>query len=175
MVQMLERKISSCRYPMQELHLNYPTTKGKIYSEEEDRYLLCRLHYYGLNSDDVYERIKKDISEFPVFRFDWFLKSRTALELQRRCATLLGMIAKEQDDEKPEKGKVKKEEKEDKAPSKTAKKAYASYRCVVSRSPAMQKRTFEEAQLDDGSRASTPKGGSTKKAASSSTSKKRKV
>ena len=113
MVQMLERKIQSVRYPMQELHLNYPTTKGKIYSEEEDRYLLCRLHYYGLNSDDVYERIKKDISEFPVFRFDWFFKSRTAVELQRRCATLLGMIAKEQDDEKPEKpekpAKVKKE------------------------------------------------------------------
>jgi len=24
---------------MQELKLNYPTTKGKVYSEEEDRYL----------------------------------------------------------------------------------------------------------------------------------------
>ena len=92
---MLNNKIESVRYPMQELELNYPTTKGKIYSEEEDRYLLCRLNYYGLKADDVYERIKKDITEFPVFRFDWFFKSRTPQELQRRCNTLLGLIEKE--------------------------------------------------------------------------------
>jgi SWI/SNF-related matrix-associated actin-dependent regulator of chromatin subfamily A member 5 len=83
------------RYPMQELELNYPTTKGKVYSEEEDRYLLCRLHHYGMGADDVYEQIKRDITEFPVFRFDWFFKSRSPQELQRRCNTLLGMIEKE--------------------------------------------------------------------------------
>ncbi|KAF6749248.1 P-loop containing nucleoside triphosphate hydrolase protein [Ephemerocybe angulata] len=65
---LLKQKINSVRYPMQELELNYPTTKGKVYSEEEDRYLLCRLHHYGMQVDDVYERIKRDISEFPVFR-----------------------------------------------------------------------------------------------------------
>jgi len=80
---------------MQELELNYPTTKGKIYSEEEDRCLLCRLNYYGLKTDDVYERIKQDITEFPVFRFDWFFKSRTPQVHQRRCNTLLTMIEKE--------------------------------------------------------------------------------
>lgn len=92
---LLLKKISSVKYPMQELELNYPTTKGKVYSEEEDRYLLCRLNYYGMTADDVYERIKKDITEFPVFRFDWFFKSRSPQELQRRCNTLLGMIEKE--------------------------------------------------------------------------------
>ncbi|KAG2009048.1 SNF2-family ATP dependent chromatin remodeling factor snf21, variant 3 [Coprinopsis cinerea AmutBmut pab1-1] len=65
---LLIAKIKSVRYPMQELELNYPTTKGKVYSEEEDRYLLCRLHHYGMQADDVYERIKRDINEFPVFR-----------------------------------------------------------------------------------------------------------
>lgn len=92
---LLAKKIASVRYPMQELELNYPTTKGKVYSEEEDRYLLCRLNHYGMRTDDVYERIKKDITEFPVFRFDWFFKSRSPQELQRRCNTLLGMIEKE--------------------------------------------------------------------------------
>ena len=92
---LLAKKISSVRYPMQELELNYPTTKGKVYSEEEDRYLLCRLNHYGMRAEDVYERIKKDITEFPVFRFDWFFKSRSPQELQRRCNTLLGMIEKE--------------------------------------------------------------------------------
>ncbi|TRM60158.1 SNF2 family N-terminal domain-containing protein [Schizophyllum amplum] len=93
--QLLEEKIQSVNYPMQELELNYPTTKGKVYSEEEDRYLLCRLYHYGMQTEDVYERIKKDITEFPVFRFDWFFKSRSAIELNRRCNTLLGMIEKE--------------------------------------------------------------------------------
>jgi SWI/SNF-related matrix-associated actin-dependent regulator of chromatin subfamily A member 5 len=71
----------------QELELNYPTTKGKVYSKEEDRYIVCHLHYYGMTADNVYERIKKDITEFPVFRFDWFFKSRSPWELQRRCNT----------------------------------------------------------------------------------------
>jgi len=92
---------------MQELELNYPTTKGKVYSEEEDRYLLCRLFYYGMQVDDVYECIKKDISEFPVFRFDWFLKSRSPQELQRRCNTLLGMIEKEEELRQSEEAKLK--------------------------------------------------------------------
>lgn len=115
---LLDQKINSVQYPMQELELNYPTTKGKVYSEEEDRYLLCRLYHYGLNSSgssanpgtgaangaaaagsigdaDVYEKIKRDISEFPVFRFDWFFKSRSAAELGRRCNTLLAMIERE--------------------------------------------------------------------------------
>jgi len=48
-----------------------------------------------MQTDDVYERIKKDITEFPVFRFDWFFKSRSPQELQRRCNTLLSMIEKE--------------------------------------------------------------------------------
>ena len=104
---LLQKKIASVRYPMQELELNYPTTKGKVYSEEEDRYLLCRLYHYGMQADDVYERIKKDITEFPVFRFDWFFKSRSPQELQRRCNTLLGMIEKEEETRVTEEAKLK--------------------------------------------------------------------
>lgn len=104
---LLSKKIASVRYPMQELELNYPTTKGKVYSEEEDRYLLCRLNHYGMRAEDVYERIKKDITEFPVFRFDWFFKSRSPQELQRRCNTLLGMIEKEAEQRQAEEVKVR--------------------------------------------------------------------
>lgn len=92
---LLADKIAAVKYPMQELELNYPTTKGKVYSEEEDRYILFRLHHYGMQAEEVYEKIKRDILEFPVFRFDWFIKSRSPQELQRRCNTLLGMIEKE--------------------------------------------------------------------------------
>jgi SWI/SNF-related matrix-associated actin-dependent regulator of chromatin subfamily A member 5 len=58
--------------------------------------------------DDAYERIKKDITEFPVFRFDWFFKSRSPQELQRRCNTLLGMIEKEEELRESEELKSKK-------------------------------------------------------------------
>ncbi|KAK0195387.1 SNF2 family N-terminal domain-containing protein [Armillaria mellea] len=92
---LLDNKMKTVRYPMQELEIIYPQAKGRVYSEEEDRYLLFRLWHYGMRSDDVYEKIKKDITEFPVFRFDWFLKSRSPQELQRRCHTLLGLIEKE--------------------------------------------------------------------------------
>ncbi|ESK92420.1 chromatin remodelling complex atpase chain isw1 [Moniliophthora roreri MCA 2997] len=104
---LLEQKIQSVQHPMQELELNYPTTKGKVYSEEEDRYLLCRLYHYGMQAEDVYEQIKKDITEFPVFRFDWFFKSRSPQELQRRCNTLLGMIEKEAEAKQQEEMKNK--------------------------------------------------------------------
>lgn len=93
--ELVKAKVAQYRYPMQELQLAYSQTKGKIYTEEEDRYLLCRLAHYGLNSEDVYEKIKRDISDFPVFRFDWFLRSRTPIELNRRCTTLIGLITKE--------------------------------------------------------------------------------
>ncbi|KAF5389355.1 hypothetical protein D9757_004385 [Collybiopsis confluens] len=142
---LLEQKIKSVRFPMQELELNYPTTKGKVYSEEEDRYLLCRLYHYGLNPSngangtsgpggangkaegagigdaDVYEKIKRDISEFPVFRFDWFFKSRSAAELGRRCNTLLSMIEREAEAE--EKARQEEEEKKTKGGTKSKKRS----------------------------------------------------
>ena len=92
---LLAKKITSVRYPMQELELNYPTTEGKVYSQEADQYIVWCLKHYGMRADGIYERIKKDIMEFPVFRFDWLFRSQTMQELQRRCNTLLGMIEKE--------------------------------------------------------------------------------
>ena len=57
---------------------NYPTT---VYSEEKDRYLLCRLNHYGMNADDVFERIKKDITEFPSYD----LTDSSKVEAHRNC------------------------------------------------------------------------------------------
>ena len=56
------------KHRMQELELNYPMTKGEVYSSVEDQYQLCRLNHYGMQAEDVYERIKKDIAVFPAFR-----------------------------------------------------------------------------------------------------------
>ncbi|KDR65685.1 hypothetical protein GALMADRAFT_148502 [Galerina marginata CBS 339.88] len=67
----------------------------------------CKTLLLGIHADDVHERIKKDIAEFPVFRFDWFFKSRSPQELQRRCDTLLAMIEKEKETWLREEAKLK--------------------------------------------------------------------
>jgi SWI/SNF-related matrix-associated actin-dependent regulator of chromatin subfamily A member 5 len=41
------------------------------------------------------EAPRAGIRRAPQFRFDWFVKSRTASELQRRCNTLITLIERE--------------------------------------------------------------------------------
>ncbi len=53
------------------------------------------LHKLGFDKENVYDEIRTAIRNGPQFRFDWFIKSRTALELQRRCNTLITLIEKE--------------------------------------------------------------------------------
>ncbi|KAA1102342.1 hypothetical protein PGT21_019144 [Puccinia graminis f. sp. tritici] len=101
--ELLREKISSVKQPMQNLKIHYVNqTKGKSYSEEEDRFLLVQLHRHGLGKEEVYDLIKKDIIESPLFRFDWFIKSRTPQEIMRRCNTLVQLIVKELDPEDAE-------------------------------------------------------------------------
>lgn len=104
----LHKKVKGYNYPMQELKLQYGQNKGKSYSDEEDRFLLVRMHHHGIDRDDCYELIKRDVGEWPLFRFDWFFKSRTPEELRRRGATLLLCIMKDfkdEEDKKPKGGK----------------------------------------------------------------------
>lgn len=96
----IRAKVESVKYPLQLLKIPYANqTKGKTYSEEEDRFLLVMLAKYGVGADDTYERIRHDILEFPAFRFDWWFKSRSAIEIGRRCSTLVSLIDKEYGDE----------------------------------------------------------------------------
>ncbi|GAA6036132.1 hypothetical protein JCM8097_006631 [Rhodosporidiobolus ruineniae] len=97
---LIKRKVAETAYPLQQMKIIYANqTKGKSFSEDEDRFLLVELAKYGgLNKEDAYERIKRDINEWPAFRFDWFMKSRTVTEIKRRCDTLTGLVAKEYND-----------------------------------------------------------------------------
>ena len=94
---MLKRKMEMYRVPLQQLKLNYSvsTTNKKVYTEEEDRFLLVMLDRYGIDGEGIYERIRDEIRESPLFRFDWFFLSRTPVEIGRRCATLLTTVARE--------------------------------------------------------------------------------
>uniref|UniRef100_A0A8D8WF21 Chromatin-remodeling complex ATPase chain Iswi n=1 Tax=Cacopsylla melanoneura TaxID=428564 RepID=A0A8D8WF21_9HEMI len=107
----LEAKMSRYRAPFHQLRIAYGANKGKNYTEEEDRYLVCMLHKLGFDKDNVYEQLRAEVRQAPQFRFDWFIKSRTAQELQRRCNTLITLIEREnqelEEKEKAEKKQAK--------------------------------------------------------------------
>jgi hypothetical protein len=94
----LQIKVSRYRQPFQQLKLQYGTSKGRAFTEEEDRFLLCTLHQIGYDKETAYEELRRQVRQAPAFRFDWFLKSRTATELQRRCNTLISLVEKEMED-----------------------------------------------------------------------------
>lgn len=100
---MLRKKMGQVRVPLQQLKINYSvsTTNKKVYTEEEDRFLLVLLDRFGVDSEGIYERIRDEIRESPLFRFDWFFLSRTPTEIGRRCNTLLTTIVKEFEDSHP--------------------------------------------------------------------------
>jgi len=94
---MLKKKLDMYRVPLQQMKLNYSvsTTNKKIYTEEEDRFLLVMLEKHGLDRENLHELIRDDIRESPLFRFDWFFLSRTSLEISRRCNTLILTVQRE--------------------------------------------------------------------------------
>ncbi|XP_037087225.1 SWI/SNF-related matrix-associated actin-dependent regulator of chromatin subfamily A member 5-like [Pollicipes pollicipes] len=91
----LDAKMARYRAPFHQMRISYGTNKGKNYTEEEDRFLVCMLHKLGFDKENVYEELRAAVRTAPQFRFDWFIKSRTAMELQRRCNTLITLIERE--------------------------------------------------------------------------------
>ncbi|XP_065829601.1 SWI/SNF-related matrix-associated actin-dependent regulator of chromatin subfamily A member 5-like isoform X2 [Oscarella lobularis] len=102
----LDAKMTRYRSPFQQLKIQYGTNKGKNYVEDEDRFLICMLYKLGLEKENVYDELRTAVRNAPQFRFDWFIKARTAAELQRRCNTLVTLIERE-NSEMEEKGKKK--------------------------------------------------------------------
>lgn len=93
----LRRKISSYRYPLQELELKYPpaATTKRTFTDDEDRFLLVQMYRFGLDRVDLYERIRDAVRMSPFLRFDFFLQSRSTAEISRRCSTLIACVLKE--------------------------------------------------------------------------------
>lgn len=93
----LRRKISQYTNPFIDLKLKHPpsTNNKRTFSEEEDRFIMIMLFKYGLDRDDVYELIRDEIRESPLFELDFFFQSRTPMELARRASTLMQCLEKE--------------------------------------------------------------------------------
>jgi len=135
--QLLRQKMALYRVPLQQLKINYTvsTTNKKVYTEEEDRFLLVMLDKFGLETEGLYDKIRDEIRDSPLFRFDWFFLSRTPQEINRRCNTLITTVSREMMEKNGEKentkGSGKRESEdlsdaEDVKPAATSKKAKTS-------------------------------------------------
>ncbi|KAJ1731214.1 chromatin remodeling complex Adenosinetriphosphatase [Coemansia biformis] len=103
---LLDSKLDECKQdPLRHFSVPYgsggSTAKGRVYTEDEDRFLLVQLARIGIGCEDVYDRIRQEVRLSPLFRFDWFIKSRNAQEIQRRCQTLVGLLQKEAQGARP--------------------------------------------------------------------------
>ncbi|KAF7020865.1 hypothetical protein CFC21_033916, partial [Triticum aestivum] len=86
------KKLDRYKNPWLELKVQYGTNKGKFYNEECDRFMLCMAHKLGYGK---WDELRSAFRKSPLFRFDWFVKARSAQELARRCDTLVRLVEKE--------------------------------------------------------------------------------
>lgn len=92
----LRQKIEKYKAPQFEMEITYPANNSKKnYTVDEDRFILIMADKYGLDAENLWEKVIEDIKQSPLFRFDYFFLSRNAVELSRRCATLLLAVTRE--------------------------------------------------------------------------------
>jgi len=85
----IESKITQHRAPFHQLKIPVQYKKAQNFNEEHDRFLICMLHKLGVASPYVELQLQVAVRKAPQFRFDWFLKSRTATELFQRCQLIM--------------------------------------------------------------------------------------
>ncbi|KAK7245702.1 hypothetical protein RIF29_40551 [Crotalaria pallida] len=113
------KKLDRYKNPWLELKIQYGQNKGKLYNEECDRFMLCMVHKLGYGN---WDELKAAFRTSPLFRFDWFVKSRTTQELARRCDTLIRLVEKENQEYDERERQARKEKKlaKNNTPSKRA-------------------------------------------------------
>jgi len=83
-------------YSWPKMKFNYGSgSKGRAYQEEEDAFLTAMMYRHGYGAA---ERIRMEIRRAWQFRFDWYFKSRSATEIQRRCDTVAKIIERENEE-----------------------------------------------------------------------------
>ncbi|OQV11664.1 SWI/SNF-related matrix-associated actin-dependent regulator of chromatin subfamily A member 5 [Hypsibius exemplaris] len=93
----LDEKMSKYKSPLTHLKIQYGAhgQKGRTFNEEEDRFLLCHLYRLGVDNEKAFGEILELACQAPQFRFDWWLRSRSPADIQRRCHTLITLVEKE--------------------------------------------------------------------------------
>lgn len=69
---------------------------------------ICMIHKLGYGN---WDELKAAFRTSPLFRFDWFVKSRTTQELARRCDTLIRLVEKENQEYDERERQARKEKK----------------------------------------------------------------
>ena len=92
MTEALLQKVNACENPWHCLTIKYGNNRGKLFTESEDRFLLCMTDQLGYG---MWEDLKREVRRSPEFRFDWLFKSRTPIELGRRVDLLIRNIQTE--------------------------------------------------------------------------------
>ncbi|XP_057546256.1 ISWI chromatin-remodeling complex ATPase CHR11-like isoform X2 [Amaranthus tricolor] len=102
------KKLDRYKNPWLELKIQYGQNKGKLYNEECDRFMICMIHKLGYGN---WDELKAAFRTSPLFRFDWFVKSRTTQELARRCDTLIRLVERENQEYDERERQARKEKK----------------------------------------------------------------
>ncbi|KAK8507091.1 hypothetical protein V6N13_069881 [Hibiscus sabdariffa] len=102
------KKLDRYKNPWLEMKIQYGQNKGKLYNEECDRFMICMIHKLGYGN---WDELKAAFRTSPLFRFDWFVKSRTTQELTRRCDTLIRLVEKENQESDERERQARKEKK----------------------------------------------------------------
>ncbi|KAH7858198.1 hypothetical protein Vadar_021182 [Vaccinium darrowii] len=113
------KKLDRYKNPWLELKIQYGQNKGKLYNEECDRFMICMVNKLGYGN---WDELKAAFRTSPLFRFDWFVKSRSTQELARRCDTLIRLVERENQefDERERQARKEKKLAKNTTPSKRA-------------------------------------------------------
>ncbi|CAA0839939.1 Putative chromatin-remodeling complex ATPase chain [Striga hermonthica] len=136
------KKLDRYKNPWLELKIQYGQNKGKLYNEECDRFMICMVHKLGYGN---WDELKAAFRTSPLFRFDWFVKSRTTQELARRCDTLIRLVERENQEYDERERQARKEKK-------LAKNATPSKRAAVrqaAESPPSTQKKRKQLLMDD--------------------------
>jgi SWI/SNF-related matrix-associated actin-dependent regulator of chromatin subfamily A member 5 len=83
-------------YSWPKMKINYGSSaRGKGYQEEEDAFLVCMMYRHGYGAA---ERIRMEIRRAWQFRMDWYFKSRSALDIQKRCDVLVKIVERDNEE-----------------------------------------------------------------------------
>lgn len=93
---LLAQKIEELEDPLEDLKIQYPPNNSKrVFSKLEDRFILFSVYRHGIFAERLGEKVKHEILQSELFKFDWYIASRTPQEITRRISTLLLALAKE--------------------------------------------------------------------------------
>lgn len=81
--------------------------KGFSYQPEEDAFLLVMMHRHGYGAA---RRIQLEIRRAWQFRFNWYFKSRSPQEIQKRCDLLIRVVEREVEEHREKEDAKEREE-----------------------------------------------------------------